>query len=80
MRNGAFVFAALLLASCGSRTTSSLVARNQFLEALADYQACMSSSTTGEVITTCKAKQLIAEDAERTYKNAVSSGVSGCRR
>ena len=80
MRNGAFVFAGLLLASCGSRTTSSLdEARNQFLEALADYQACM-RSTTGEVITTCKAKQLIAEDAERTYKNAMSSGVSGSPR
>ena len=79
MRKGAFVFVAPLLASCGSHTTSLDDARNQFLEALADYQACV-NSTSGEVITNCEPKRLIAEDAEQTYKNAMSSGVSGSPR
>jgi len=79
MRNGAFVFAALLLASCGSHTTSLDDARNQFLEARADYQACMNSAT-GEGMTNCEPKRLIVEDAERAYKNAMSSGVSGSPR
>src|SRR4029453_10296738 len=61
MRNGAFVFAALLFASCGSHTTSLDDARNQFLEARADYQACMNSAT-GEGMTNCEPKRLIVED------------------
>ena len=79
MRNGAFVFAALLLASCGSHTTSLDDARNQFLEARTDYQAWMNSAT-GEGITNCEPKRLIVEEAERAYKNAMSSGVSGSPR
>ena len=79
MWNGAFVFVALMLASCGSHPTSLDDARNQFLEALADYQACI-NSTAADVITNCEPKRLIAEDAERTYKNAMSSGVSGSPR
>jgi hypothetical protein len=79
MRNGAFVFAALLLASCGSHATSLDDARNRFLEALADYQACM-NATTGEFTANCEPKRLIAEDAERNYKNAMSSGVSSSPR
>ena len=69
----------MILASCGSHTTSLDDARNQFLEALVDYQACI-NSTTAEVITNCEPKRRIAEDAERTYKNAMSSGVSGSPR
>jgi hypothetical protein len=79
MRNGVFVFAALILASCGSHTTSLDDARNQFLEARADYQTCMNSAT-GEGITNCEPKRLIVEEAERAYKNAMSSGVSGSPR
>ena len=75
MRNVTIVSAALLFASCGSHTGSLDDARTQFLEASADYQSCM-NSTTGEGITNCEPKRLIAEDAERTYKNAMSSGVS----
>ena len=79
MRTEAFVFAALLLASCGSHPTSLDDARNHFLDARADYQACMNSAT-GEGITNCEPKRLIVEDAERAYKNAMSSGVSGSPR
>jgi hypothetical protein len=67
MRNGAFVFAALLLASCGSHTTSLDDARNQFLEARTDYQACMNSAT-GEGITNCEPKRPIVEEAERATR------------
>ena len=74
MRNVTIVSTALLLTSCGSHTGSLDDARNQFLEALVDYQACM-NSTTGESTTNCEPKRLITEDAERTYKNAMSSGV-----
>ena len=79
MRNGAFVFAALLLGSCGSHSTSLDDARTQFLEARADYQAC-TNSATGEGITNCEPKQLVVEEAERAHKNAMSSGVSGSPR
>ncbi len=75
MRNVAIVLVALLLSGCGSHTGSLDDARNQFFEALADYQACM-NSTTGESITNCEPKRLIAKDAERSYKNAMSSGIS----
>jgi len=73
--NVTIVSTALFLAGCGSHTGSLDDARNQFLEALADYQSCM-NSTTGESITNCEPKRLIAEEAERTYKNAMSSGAS----
>jgi len=76
MQNGVFVFVALLLGSCESHTTSLDAARTQFLEAIADYQACM-NATSGEAIKNCEPKRLLAEAAERAYKDAMSSGVSG---
>jgi hypothetical protein len=79
MRNGAFVFFALLLGSCGSHTTSLDGARSQFLEAIEDYQAC-ANATSGEVNNNCEPKRLVAEAAERAYKDAMSSGVSGSPR
>jgi hypothetical protein len=79
MRNRALVFVALLLGSCQSNTTSLDNARSQFLEAVEDYQACM-NATSGEVINTCEPKRLLAEAAERAYKDAMSSGVSGSPR
>jgi hypothetical protein len=79
MRNLAFVFIALLVGSCESHTTSLDGARNQFLEARADYQACM-NATSGEAINNCEPKRLVAEGAERAYKDAMSSGVSGSPR
>ena len=74
MRNGAFVFVTLLLGSCGSHTTSLDGARSQFLEAIEDYQACM-NATSGEVIINCEPKRLVAEAAERGYRDAMNSGV-----
>ena len=73
MRNRAFVFVALLLGSCQSSATSLDSTRSQYADALADYQACM-NATSGEVINTCEPKRLIAEAAERAYKDAMSSG------
>jgi hypothetical protein len=73
MRNRAFVFAALFLGSCQSNTTSLDNARSQYADARADYQACM-TATSGEAITNCEPKRLIAEDAERAYKDAMSKG------
>ena len=74
MRNGAFVFVALILGSCGSHTTSLDGARSQFLEAVEDYQACM-NATSGEVIINANRSGWFAEAAERGYKDAMSSGV-----
>ena len=79
MRNGAFVFVALLLGSCESHTTSLDDARSQFLAAIEDYQACM-NATSGEVNNNCEPKRLVAEAAGRAYKDAMSSGVSGSPR
>jgi hypothetical protein len=75
MRNGAFAVVALLLGSCAPQTTSLDSARKQFLEALADYQACL-NATGIEFINPCEPKRLIAEGAERAYKDAMSNGVS----
>jgi hypothetical protein len=74
MRNAAFVFVALLLGNCTSHMTSLDGARSQFLDAMEDYQACMSASS-GEVANTCEPKRLIAVAAERAYKDAMSSGM-----
>jgi hypothetical protein len=74
MRNGGFVFVALILGSCGSHTTSLDAARSQFLDAVEDHQACM-NATSGEVVINCEPKRLIAEAAERDYTDAMSSGV-----
>ena len=72
-KNRAFVFVALLLGSCQSNATSLDSARSQYADALADYQACI-NATSGEAINTCEPKRLIAEAAERAYKDAMSSG------
>ncbi len=79
MRNGAFIFIALLLGGCGSHTTSLDGARSQFLEAINDYQTCMNAAS-GEVINNCEPKRLVAEAAERAYKDAMSNGVSDSPR
>ena len=73
MQNGAFAFVALLLGSCQSNTTSLDNARSQYAEALADYQACM-NATSGEAVNNCEPKRLVAEAAERAYKDAMSNG------
>jgi hypothetical protein len=79
MQSGAFVFVALLLGACGSRATSLDGARSEFVAAMADYQECMRSAS-GELVNNCEPKRLIAEDAERTYKNAMSAGVTDSPR
>jgi hypothetical protein len=73
MRNRVFVFVALLLGSCQSNTTSLDNARSQYADALADYQGCMNAAS-GEAINNCEPKRLVAEAAERAYKDAMSSG------
>jgi hypothetical protein len=76
MRSRVFVFVALLLGACGSRATSLDGARSEFVAAMADYQECMRSASGELANNTCEPKRLIAEDAERTYKNAMSAGVT----
>ena len=73
MRCRAFVFVALLLGNCQSNTASLDNARSQYADALADYQACM-MTTSGEAMNNCEPKRLIAEAAEQAYKDAISSG------
>ena len=73
MRNRAFVFVALVLGNCQSNTASLDNARSQYADALADYQACM-KTTSGEAMNNCEPKRLIAEAAEQAYKDAMSSG------
>ena len=54
-------------------------ARTEFLEAMEDYQACMKAAS-GEIINICEPKRLVAKAAERSYKDAMSSGLSGSPR
>jgi len=75
MRSGLFVFVAMLLGACGSRAISLDIARSQFVAAMADYQECMRSSS-GELANNCEPKRLVADDAERAYRNAMSAGVA----
>jgi|SRR5262245_50114352 len=75
MRSEDFIFVALLLAGCGSQTTSLDRARSEFLAARADYQVCMNAGST-EVVSNCEPKRLIADDAERKYRDAMSAGLS----
>jgi len=79
MRKGAFVFVALLLCSCSSHTTSLDSARDQFLEARADYQACM-NATTGDVTNNCESKRMVMDASEQAYRDAMGGGVSGSPR
>ena len=73
MRGASFVFVVLLLGGCTSQTPSLDGARTQLLEARAGYQACV-NGTSGEVVNQCEAKLVAADDAERAYRNAMSSG------
>jgi hypothetical protein len=75
MRIGFVAFVGVLLGGCGSHPPSLDGARSEFLAALADYQAC-ESATSGEIANNCEPKRLIAENAERAYRDAMSSGVS----
>jgi len=72
-KNRAFVFVALLLGSCQSNASSLDSARSQYADARADYQACM-NATSGEAVNNCEPKRLVAEAAERAYKDAMSNG------
>lgn len=75
VRSGDFIFVALLLGGCGSQTTSLDSARSDFLAARADYQECMNAGS-GEIVSNCEPKRLIADEAERKYRDAMSAGLS----
>ncbi len=70
MRTGAFVFIVLLLGGCTSQSLDS--ARQQLLEAQADYQECVKRSGANN----CETKRVVAEDAERAYRDAMSRGLN----
>ena len=70
MRTGAFVFIVLLLGGCTS-TASLDSARQQLLETHADYQECVNRSGGHN----CETKRMVAEDAERAYRDAMSRGL-----
>jgi hypothetical protein len=74
MRWALFVFVMLLVGGCTSQTASLDGARTQVLEARADYQNCV-NGTSGEVVNQCEAKLMAADDAERAYRTAMSSGI-----
>ena len=77
-RIGTFIVA-LMLGGCGSTQSASLDSvRNQYLEAQLDYQECISASG-GEINNPCASKRVIAETAERTYRDAMSRGLQGSR-
>jgi hypothetical protein len=75
MRSGVFVFVAVLLGGCGTQANSLGSARTHFLEAQADYQACMNAANA-EAINQCEPKRLAATAAQQAYADAMSSGVS----
>jgi hypothetical protein len=79
MRNGAFVFVALLLGGCGSHTTSLDDARSRYLDTMKDYQACL-NAPSGEAVKNCEPKQVVAAAAERAYKDAMSNGLGSSSR
>jgi hypothetical protein len=63
----------------GSTQTTSLdTVRNQYLEAQLDYQECVNASG-GEINNPCASKRVIAEGAERAYRDAMSKGLQGSR-
>jgi hypothetical protein len=73
------VVVALQLAGCGSTQTASLdTVRHQYLEAQFDYQECINASG-GEINNPCASKRVIAETAERAYRDAMSKGLQGSR-
>ena len=68
-----------LLGGCGITQTRSLdTVRNQYLEAQLDYQECVNASG-GEINNPCASKRVIAEAAERAYRDAMSKGLQGSR-
>jgi len=70
---------ALMLGACGSTQSASIDSvRNQYLEAQLDYQECINASG-GEINNPCASKRVIAENAERTYRDAMSRGLQGSR-
>src|SRR5262249_32327642 len=75
---GAFIVA-LMLGGCGSTQSASLDSvRNEYLEAQVAYQECINASS-GETNNPCASKRVIAETAERTYRDAMSKGLQGSR-
>jgi len=79
MRAGAVVLVGLLLVDCGSTQTATIDGvRNQYLEAQLDHQDCMNTSS-GETINKCGSKRVVAEAAERAYREAMSKGLGGDR-
>ena len=78
-RSTGAVIVALQLGDCGSTQTTSLdTVRNQYLEAQLDYQECVNASG-GEINNPCASKRVIAEGAERAYRDAMSKGLQGSR-
>ena len=68
-----------LLVDCSSTHTASIdTVRNQYLEAQLDYQECINASG-GEINNPCASKRVIAETAERAYREAMSKGLQGSR-
>ena len=68
-----------LLVDCSSTQTASIdTVRNQYLEAQLDYQECINASG-GEINNPCASKRVIAETAERAYREAMSKGLQGSR-
>ena len=74
MWNMGLGFVAVLLTACSSQTASLDYARTQLIQTRTDYQSCMNGGS-GEVTNQCEAKQVAADNAERTYKEAMSSGL-----
>jgi len=74
MRNKALVFVAVLLGACSSQTASLDNARNQLVQTRTDYQDCVNGGS-GEVTNQCEAKRVAADNAERAYREAMSSGL-----
>jgi len=74
MRNKALVFVAVLLGACSSQTASLDNARNQLVQTRTDYQDRMNAGS-GEVTNQCEPKLAAADNAERAYKEAMSSGL-----
>jgi hypothetical protein len=74
MRNKALVFVAVLLGACSSQTASLDNARNQLVQTRTDYRDRMNAGS-GEGTNQCEAKLAAADNAERAYKEAMSSGL-----
>jgi len=78
MRKANLAFVVLLLCGC-SRTVSLDGARDHFIQARTAYDDCVTRSS-GEAINRCESERAVAEEAERAYKDAMSSGISTTSR